>query len=121
MSQSSVFGAAPARVRSRLSFKGKLASKGVSTDRLLRDLKTVQVELAQMDQDDVDLDSLLPITKQLVQPTLMLHKDRGVKIALACCLADVLRLFAPDAPYTALELRVRPFASGPRPAECHCR
>ncbi|KAF8726601.1 hypothetical protein AX14_007667 [Amanita brunnescens Koide BX004] len=33
-----------------------------------------------------------------------MHKDRGVKAYAACCLADVLRLYAPDAPYTQPEL-----------------
>lgn len=31
--------------------------------------------------------------------------SRGVKAYAACCLADLLRLYAPDAPYTADELR----------------
>ncbi|KDN46283.1 cohesin-associated protein Pds5 [Tilletiaria anomala UBC 951] len=89
----------------RLSFKGKLYNKGVTADRLLRDLKQIQKELAQMEQDAVDLDALKDMCKQLTQPTLMLHKDKGVKVAVACCLADMLRLFAPDAPFTAHELR----------------
>lgn len=31
--------------------------------------------------------------------------SRGVKAYAACCLADILRLYAPEAPYTADELR----------------
>lgn len=31
--------------------------------------------------------------------------SRGVKAYAACCLADLLRLYAPDAPYTPDELR----------------
>lgn len=34
-----------------------------------------------------------------------LHKDRGVKAYSACCLSDLLRLFAPDAPYTSNEIQ----------------
>ena len=32
--------------------------------------------------------------------------SRGVKAYAACCLADLLRIYAPDAPYTETELRV---------------
>lgn len=32
--------------------------------------------------------------------------SRGVRAFAACCLADVLRIYAPDAPYTQEELRV---------------
>lgn len=35
----------------------------------------------------------------------MLIPSRGVKAYAACCLADLLRLYAPDAPYTADDLR----------------
>lgn len=34
----------------------------------------------------------------------MLHKDKAVKANVACCLADMLRLFAPNAPFTPAEL-----------------
>jgi sister chromatid cohesion protein PDS5 len=93
--------------KTRLTFKGKLYSKGVTTERILRDLKQVQKELSQMEQDRVDTHSLKDVCKQLTQPTLMLHKDKGVKVPIACCLADMLRLFAPDAPFTSHELKVR--------------
>lgn len=32
--------------------------------------------------------------------------SRGVKAYTACCLADLLRLYAPDAPYSDVQLRV---------------
>lgn len=59
-----------------------------------------------MDQERVDTKSLSPVRKELIQTSLLLHKDKGVKAFVACCLADLLRLYAPDAPYTAHELRV---------------
>jgi sister-chromatid-cohesion protein PDS5 len=37
----------------------------------------------------------------------MSSKDKAVKALTACCIADILRLFAPDAPYTENELKVR--------------
>lgn len=35
-----------------------------------------------------------------------MQSSRGVKAYAACCLADILRVCAPDAPYTAEQLRV---------------
>jgi sister chromatid cohesion protein PDS5 len=60
-----------------------------------------------MDQELVDKESLSNVRKELINTSLLLHKDKGVKAYTACCLADLLRLYAPDAPYTAHELRVR--------------
>lgn len=59
-----------------------------------------------MDQDLVDTKSLSSVKKDLMTPTIMLHKDKGVKAHAACCMADLLRLYAPDAPYTGAELKV---------------
>lgn len=59
-----------------------------------------------MDQETVDLPSLSGVKKDLISTSVMLHKDRGVKAYAACCMADLLRLYAPDAPYTAAELKV---------------
>ncbi|CBQ68347.1 related to PDS5-precocious dissociation of sister chromatids [Sporisorium reilianum SRZ2] len=89
----------------RLSLKGKLYQKGTSTDALLKRVRQVRTELSEMDQDAVDVNSLKDICKELVTPALMLHKDKAVKANVACCLADMLRLFAPNAPFTPSELR----------------
>ena len=46
--------------------------------------------------------------KELISTSVFLHKDKGVKAYAACCIADLLSIYAPDAPYTASELRVSP-------------
>jgi hypothetical protein len=69
--------------------------------------QSLHVELESMDQDAVDVDSLQPVTRQLVSELLLNHRDQGVKALVACCLADLLRLFAPEAPFTDSELHVR--------------
>lgn len=89
----------------RLTLKGKLYQKGSSTDALLKRVRQVRTELSEMDQDAVDVNSLKDVCKELVTPALMLHKDKAVKANVACCLADMLRLFAPNAPFTPSELR----------------
>ncbi|CCM05112.1 uncharacterized protein FIBRA_07319 [Fibroporia radiculosa] len=89
----------------KLKFHDKLVGKGLSTDTLQKKLKALHAELAEMDQENVDVSSLSAVRKELINTSILLHKDRGVKAYTACCLADLLRLYAPDAPYTHNELR----------------
>ncbi|CAG8513577.1 2415_t:CDS:10 [Paraglomus occultum] len=92
----------------RLRFKQKLvsgSSKQIATIELVKRLKTLHEELKKIDQEEVDTDSLASITKELINESLTGHKDKSVKAYVAACLADVLRLHAPDAPYTDGELR----------------
>lgn len=89
----------------KLSFHEKLVGKGLGTDALLKKLKALHAELAELDQELVDVASLGTARKELISTSILLHKDRGVKAYAACCLADILRLYAPDAPYTQSELR----------------
>jgi len=96
-------GQAPAK--NRLTFHEKLAGKGTSTDALLKKLKTLHTQLAALDQETVEVKSLSTARSELINNSLLLHKDRGVKAYTACCLADILRLYAPEAPYTQHELR----------------
>ncbi|KAF9527490.1 cohesin-associated protein Pds5 [Crepidotus variabilis] len=91
--------------KKRLAFHEKLAGKGVTTDALLKKLKTLHQQLAALDQDTVETNSLATVRTELILTSLLLHKDRGVKAYTACCLADILRLYAPEAPYTQHELR----------------
>lgn len=89
----------------KLAFKDKLLAKGLNTDTLLKRLKALHAELAELDQELVDVKSLGSVRKELISTSILLHKDRGVKAYAACCMADILRLYAPDAPYTQSELR----------------
>lgn len=91
--------------KKRLTFHEKLLPKGINTDGLLKKLKTLHTQLASLDQDTVDTSSLNTARAELIHNSLLLHKDRGVKAYTACCLADILRLYAPEAPYTQAELR----------------
>ena len=91
--------------KQRLTFREKLAGKGITTDALLKKLNTLHKQLATLEQETVDTNSLNTARGELVHTSLLLHKDRGVKAFTACCLADILRLYAPEAPYTQHELR----------------
>ncbi|KAH6625811.1 armadillo-type protein [Boeremia exigua] len=58
-----------------------------------------------MDQDEAHHASLRPVATELVSPGLLQHKDAGVRAWACCCLVDMLRLFAPDAPFPAKTLK----------------
>ncbi|BEI99615.1 hypothetical protein CcaverHIS631_0406580 [Cutaneotrichosporon cavernicola] len=97
----------PRAVKQKLAFREKLVQtgKGGGADALLRRLKNLFQELVKLDQEQIDVKSLDSVRVQLVQRVIVFHKDRGVKAFAACCLAELLRLYAPDAPYTADQLR----------------
>ncbi|QSL65841.1 hypothetical protein MERGE_000119 [Pneumocystis wakefieldiae] len=91
----------------RLGFKETLISKGtgrLSVSELLKRLRMLQSELADHDQEQIERESLDGIIIELVNEGLLNHKDKGVRAYTACCLADILRLCAPDAPYTPSQL-----------------
>ncbi|KAK9451020.1 armadillo-type protein [Limtongia smithiae] len=91
-----------------LQFKHPLApraGKPIAVTEQLKRLKSVHDELQQFEQGMVDLMSIDKVAKELISDNLLRTKDKGVKAYVACCLADILRLFAPDAPYTVPQLQ----------------
>ena len=102
VTQTRLSGRPPAK--KKLAFTEKLLTKGIATDALLKKLKTLHAQLTELEQEQVDVSSLGSVRKELVNTSILMHKDRGVKAYAACCLADILRLYAPDAPYTQGEL-----------------
>ena len=91
-----------------LKFQENLATtvtKPIAPSDLLKRLKSLAEELQGLDQENVDRNSLTKIASQLVAPGLVAHKNKGVNAYTACCLADILRLCAPDAPFSQNQLR----------------
>jgi hypothetical protein len=82
------------------------AGKPIPTGELLRRLDKLSDELREMDQEEVDKDSLTGVAKDLAGQNLLSHKDKGVRAFTACCLVDVLKICAPDAPFTPTQLKV---------------
>ncbi|OBT54241.1 hypothetical protein VE04_06474 [Pseudogymnoascus sp. 24MN13] len=69
------------------------AGKAIPTAELLRRL------------GETDKASLGKVAKELCSPNLLGHKDRGVRAFAAACLVDVLKICAPDAPFTPSQLK----------------
>lgn len=82
------------------------AGKTIPVADLLKRLQTLSKELRSLEQEDVDRELLLGPAKELATHNLLQHKDKGIKAWTACCLVDMFRLCAPDAPYTAAQLKV---------------
>jgi sister-chromatid-cohesion protein PDS5 len=81
--------------------------KPISIDTLLKRLDALSKELSEMEQETVDTDSLVKVAKDVASHQLIQHKDKGVRAYTACCIVDILRLCAPDAPFTPSQLKVR--------------
>lgn len=81
------------------------AGKPIAVADLLRRLHALSMEMRDMEQEENERDSFTHVAKELASPNLLAHKDKGVKAWTACCLVDILRLCAPDAPYTGQQLR----------------
>ncbi|KAH9906383.1 armadillo-type protein [Xylariomycetidae sp. FL2044] len=91
-----------------LQFKETLswrAGKPIPTSELIRRLEKLSQELIDMDQETVDKDSLTGVAKDLASHNLLAHKDAGVKAYVASCLVDILKLCAPEAPFTPKQLK----------------
>lgn len=88
-----------------LDFTDKLVGRGLTADHIIKRLQALNAQLDTADQDDVDRNDLANPRAQLIHRSILLHKDQGVRAYAACCLAELLRLYAPDAPYTPPELR----------------
>jgi sister-chromatid-cohesion protein PDS5 len=82
------------------------AGKPIALAELLKRLEALSRELQGYEQDDVERESLFGVAKELANQQLLGHKDRGVKAFTACCVVDIFRLCAPDAPYTAVQMKV---------------
>ncbi|EKG10862.1 Armadillo-like helical [Macrophomina phaseolina MS6] len=81
------------------------AGKPIPVAELLRRLQALHQELRGLEQEEIERDALLPVGKELASQNLLSHKDRGVRAWTGCCVVDIFRLCAPDAPYTASQLK----------------
>ena len=92
-----------------LQFKEPLswrAGKSIAVGDLLRRLQALSTEMRAMEQEENNRDSFTKVAQELVSPNLLAHKDKGVRAWTGCCLVEILRLCAPDAPYTGQQLKV---------------
>ena len=63
--------------------------------------------MSHYDQQDQDQPFPKAITTALGSKKLIGHKDAEIRTIVACCLADLMRIYAPDTPFNDELLRVR--------------
>lgn len=83
--------------------------KPIPVSQLLPRLQRLFEELNDMDQDRADKDSLTEVAHALAQRNLLQHKEPPIKAYVAACLVEILRVCAPDAPFTEEQLKVSIF------------
>lgn len=76
----------------------------LNTDELIRRLKTLAHTLQAMDQDEAaNNQQYTMLALHLAEDQFLSHQSRDVQLLIACCIADVLRIYAPEAPYKDAE------------------
>lgn len=70
----------------------------LGADELIRRLKACAQAFQNMGQDDNN-QSYIPLSMHLAADTFLEHANKDVRLLVACCIADVFRVYAPDAPY----------------------
>lgn len=68
-------------------------------DELIRRLKNLTNTLQAMGQDEGLYQQYIPLALHLADEYFLNHSSRDVQLLIACCIADVLRVYAPEAPY----------------------
>lgn len=76
----------------------------ITTKDLLRRLQQLSEELSTIDQENPDFASFESIKKDLTNPKLLKSSNPGVQAYVSCSLADLLRIYAPEAPFTNDEI-----------------
>ncbi|ODN02505.1 Sister chromatid cohesion protein PDS5 B-B [Orchesella cincta] len=66
---------------------------------LIRRLKVLSSSFQAMSQEVVDREEYLPLCLHLASDEFINHSSRDVQLLIACCIADILRVYAPEAPY----------------------
>ncbi|PWZ31032.1 Sister chromatid cohesion protein PDS5 B-B [Zea mays] len=78
----------------------RLAQPRLGKDALIKLLKQAESALSEFSQSSSLQDPLHALSKSLVQTTLLNHKDKDVKLLVSVCLIEVMRVLAPDPPFS---------------------
>ncbi|CAH2225092.1 sister chromatid cohesion PDS5 homolog B isoform X1 [Pelobates cultripes] len=80
----------------------KEISDKISKEEMVRRLKMVVKTFMDMDQDsEEEKEQYLNLALHLASDFFLKHPDKDVRLLVACCLADIFRIYAPEAPYTS--------------------
>jgi hypothetical protein len=90
----------------RFTVPTRVRSSNIS--QVVEELKALHDALCKVDQSQFEMlqEELAPVAERLVHSELLNSADKTIKLLVSCCIANILRLFAPDAPYSAEKLTV---------------
>lgn len=84
---------------------GKYISGSLSKDKLIKRLVKVSDHLSQLEQG-IETKTIDHTAAALIQEPIIKNKEKDVRLLCACCLADIIRIYAPEPPYNEKQLRV---------------
>ncbi|XP_062243807.1 sister chromatid cohesion protein PDS5 homolog A isoform X2 [Platichthys flesus] len=74
----------------------------ISNDEMVKRLKMVVKTYMDMDQDsEEEKQQYLNLALHLASEFFLRNPNKDVRLLVACCLADIFRIYAPEAPYTS--------------------
>lgn len=73
----------------------------IATKDLLIRLQQLSDELSTIDQENPNFSSIEKYKQDLVNPKLLKSNHIGVQAYVCCAISDILRIYAPDAPFTS--------------------
>ncbi|MCL4115786.1 UNVERIFIED_CONTAM: hypothetical protein GTU68_048938, partial [Idotea baltica] len=74
-------------------------TEDLGPDELIRRLKTLAHTLQSMGQDDGAYQEYIPLAMHIADDFFLSYPSTDVQLLVACCIADILRVYAPEAPY----------------------
>jgi sister-chromatid-cohesion protein PDS5 len=77
----------------------KDVSEEMHADELIRRLKVLASAFQSMGQEENAYDEYVPVCLHLAEDGFLNHQSKDVRLLIACCIADILRIYAPEAPY----------------------
>ncbi|KAG0463841.1 hypothetical protein HPP92_019910 [Vanilla planifolia] len=89
----------------------RLDNPPASKDALIKLLKQAAAFLSDLEQSPLAsmLDSMRPCLNAIVKEEVLKHQDRDVRVLVATCICEIMRITAPEAPYSDDVLRVSLF------------
>ncbi|KAK1301184.1 hypothetical protein QJS10_CPB13g01215 [Acorus calamus] len=83
----------------------ELSRPRLNKDSILKYLKKTASSLSELKQCESLKPTLEPLINSLVQNNLLQHKDKEVRLLIAACISEILRILAPDPPFSDGTLR----------------
>lgn len=79
--------------------KCKEINENLPFEELLRRLQQLATNLQNLGQEEGSDQKYTPLALHLADEFFLRHDSRDIQLLVACCIADLLRIFAPDAPF----------------------